>query len=419
MSRICVAFAMACLLAACASPDAPRSDSTSAAPLVPTTRVIDGITVLEHPASAFANAARFTIDTVPVAVMGGVAVDPKYDLTHADIVVPLRNGRYATFGRVGSQLMVFDAKGKGEHLWGGQGEGPGYFVRVNAMLSLGGDTLFLIDDANRRRNWVLPDRGVVRQEPYEPTLRMHGLMPTGFLEDGSLVAFDAAGRSETVDSTTRWAVPLVLMAHKGDSARVVDSIPGWEVTPFETHFRGRKAISPTLVRLGRSPKIAAWDSTITSTANDSYAIDLRRPSGHLFERITVTVPRREVTQSMRDSLIAAGLRRFSASGEGEGMVDPAESKRLISAEPIADSLPFIQGLFVTDDKTLWVVDAIAPGDPGWDATAFHTDGAIIGRLHVRGSSVPIAFTNDRVIVRTEDEDGVISFLVYRIVPTPR
>jgi hypothetical protein len=244
-------------------------------------------------------------------------------------------------------------------------------------------------------------------------------MPTGFLGAGQMVAFDAAGRNGTVDSTTRWPVPLVIMGHKGDSARVVDSIPGWEVTPVETHFRGRKAIYPTPVRLGRSPRIMAWDSTIASTDNSSYAIDLRRPSGQLFERIKVTIPRREVTKSMRDSLIAAGLRRFSASGNGEDMVDPAESKRLISAEPIADSLPFIQGLFVTDDKTLWVVDAIAPGDTGWDATAFHTDGTIIGRLHVRGNSVPVAFTNDRVIVRTEDEDGVVAFKVYRIVPRPR
>lgn len=419
MSRMRASFAVIGLLVACGSHDATRRLVTIAVPLVPTPRIVNGVTILEHPADAFTRAPQFTIDTVPVAVMGGAGADPKYDLTHADVVVPLRDGRYATFGRVGSQLMVFDANGKGEHLWGGQGEGPGFFMRINDMLSLSGDTLFLMDDANRRRNWVLPDRGVVRQEPYQPALRMYGLMPTGFLRNGQIVSFDAAGRNETVDSTTRWSVPIVIMGHTGDSARVVDSIRGWEVTPFETHFRGRKAINPTPVRLGRSPRITAWDSTIASTDNDSYAIDLRRPSGQLFERIKVTIPRRAVTTSMRDSLIAAGLRRFSASGEGEGMVDPAESKRLLSAEPIADSLPFIQQLFVTDDKTLWVVDAIAPGDTGWDATAYQTDGAIFGRLHVAGSSVPIAFANDRVIVRTEDEDGVVAFKVYRIVPRPR
>ena len=419
MRSIRSALAVTCLLAACASHDAPRSLVTSAAPLVPTTRVVDGIAILEHPADAFARAPQFTIDTMPVAVMGGAGADPKYDLTHADVVVPLRGGRYATFGRAGSQLMIFDAKGKGEHFWGGQGEGPGYFVRVNDMLSLSGDTLFLIDDANRRRNWVLPDRGVVQQEPFVPTLQLFGLVPTGFLRNGQIVAFDAAGRNETVDRTTRWPVPIVIMGHKGDSASVVDSIAGWEVTPVETHFRGRKAIHPMPVRLGRSPRITAWDSMIASTDNNSYIIDLRMSDGRLVERIRVPVARREVTAAMRDTLIAAGLRRFSASGEGEGMVDPAESKRLIAAEPIADSLPFVHKFFVTEDKTLWAVDAIAPGDTGWDATAFRTDGAIIGRLHFGGTSMPIAFANDRVIVRAEDDDGVIAFHVYRIIPRPR
>ncbi len=419
MSVVRRSCALLALLIACGSHDAPHSPLATVVPLVPTTRMVDGVILLEHPADAFDRAPQFTIDTNPVAVMGGAGADPKYDLTNADMIVPLQDGRYATFGRVGSQLMIFDAKGKGEHFWGGQGEGPGFFTRVNWMLSPGGDTLFLIDEANRRRNWVLPDRGVVRQEPYDPTLRLQALMPTGFLRNGQIVAFDAGGRNETPDSITRWPAPIVVMGHKGDSARVVDSIPGWEVTSVETHFRGRKSIQPMPVILGRSPRITAWDSTIATTDNASYTIELRRPDGRLFMRLSVPVARRAVTPGIRDALIAAGLRRFSASGNGEGMVDPAEGKRLISAEPIADSLPFIQGFSVTDDRTLWAVDAIAPGDTGWDATAFRTDGAIIGRLHVRGNSTPIVFTNDRVVVRTEDGDGVISFMVYRIVPRPQ
>ena len=419
MSSIRPALAVICLLLACSrGPSVPKSQIGASA-LAPTTRLVDGITVLEYPADAFDRAPQFTIDTMPVAVMGGAGADPKYDLTHVDVVVPLRDGRYATFGRTGSQLMIFDTKGKGEHFWGGQGEGPGLFVRVNDMLSLSGDTLFLIDDANRRRNWVLPDRGVVQQEPFVPTLQLFGLMPTGILRNGQIVAFDAAGRNETVDRTTRWPVPIVIMGHRGDSARVVDSVPGWELTLVETHFRGRRATSQMPIRLGRSPRITAWDSMIASTDNNSYTIDLRMPDGRLVERIRVPVARREVTAAMRDTLIAAGLRRFSARGEGEGMVDPAESKRLISAEPIADSLPFVHKLFVTEDKTLWAVDAIAPGDTGWDATAFRTDGAIIGRLHFGGTSMPIAFANDRVLVRAEDQDGVIAFQVYRIIPRPR
>ena len=42
--------------------------------------------------------------------------------------------------------------------------------------------------------------------------------------------------------------------------------------------------------------------------------------------------------------------------------------------PFADSLPPCDGLFTTKSGTLWVVDAIAPSDTVWTATAFQSDG---------------------------------------------
>jgi hypothetical protein len=62
-----------------------------------------------------------------------------------------------------------------------------------------------------------------------------------------------------------------------------------------------------------------------------------------------------------------------------------------------------------------VVDAIAPSDSGWTATALGRDGEILARLTVRGRSTPMAFGAGQVIVRTQDENDVVSFKVFRLI----
>lgn len=42
-------------------------------------------------------------------------------------------------------------------------------------------------------------------------------------------------------------------------------------------------------------------------------------------------------------------------------------------------------------------------------------GAIVGRLAVSGTGTPVAFGNDRVVVRTTDNDGVVAMEVRRII----
>jgi len=97
------------------------------------------------------------------------------------------------------------------------------------------------------------------------------------------------------------------------------------------------------------------------------------------------------------------------------MVDPRESERLAREAPFADSLPYFSHMMTGSDGTLWIVDAIAPGDSGWTATALRDDGAILARLTVKERSVPMAFGANQVIVRTTDDNDVVSFMVFRIV----
>jgi hypothetical protein len=121
---------------------------------------------------------------------------------------------------------------------------------------------------------------------------------------------------------------------------------------------------------------------------------------------------------MRDSAIAAGLARLEGS-QAERMVDPAESRRIERALPVADSLPPYDTWFVSPDQTLWVLDASAPGETTGGATAFRQDGTIVAQLTWSRQGRPVAFGDDRVVMRDVDADGVVALRVFRIQPKTR
>ena len=132
------------------------------------------------------------------------------------------------------------------------------------------------------------------------------------------------------------------------------------------------------------------------------------------KRIAVSGPRRPVTNAMRAAFIETQLKRLRGP-RSEGLVDASESERLIRENPSADALPPYSRLFVSPNKTRWIVDYIAPTDTSWSATAFRTDGAIIGRLYASGRTALVAFSDDRVVLRAEAADGIVSLRVHRIV----
>ena len=277
-------------------------------------------------------------------------------------------------------------------------------------MSLGGDTLLLADAATLRFNWIIPDAGVVATRAALNAFHS-GESPAGVLPGGRLVLSSAGivGRQPP-----RSEALVTVASLTGDTAREVARIPDLELVMVETRYRGRVRNLAQPLQLTRRASIVVWDTVIAVATGDGYRIDLLSSSGKTVGSIRMDRARRAVTAAMRDSVIARELRRFDGPHR-EPPVDPAETRRLIRAAPFADSLPPYEGLFVTPDHRLWVVDPIAPTDAGWSATAFRADGAIVARLEVPERSHPMAFGNDRVVVRTEDTDGVVALKVYRIV----
>ncbi|MEO5798485.1 MAG: hypothetical protein ABIZ70_02975 [Gemmatimonadales bacterium] len=395
--------------------------SIAQAPEIPATRLVGGVTLLEHRADAFARAPKLTVDPKPLLVIGGAGVDPDYGLEHVYQPVVLSDGRIAAFPWIGNSLRIFNAKGAPEKLIGKQGNGPGDFMRTTGLLLLPGDTLFTVDEANFRANWITVGKGVVRSAALLSDIRKtYNLTAIGALP-GSRIVWASNLISSTplpVGERLRRRKPFLVSSPLRDQIAFVDSIPGIEVAGFRTAYRGRKDSTALMVRLGMNSVLAVWGSGIAiANLTGEYAIERRSPTGSVIGRITVPVARRPVTTAMRDAVIAMDLARIDASG-GEHMVDIGETRRQARESPFADSLPPIQGLFATPDNTLWAVDGLSyQTGTYWDATAFRIDGAIIGRLHFTGGGVPVYFGNNSVMVRSVDDDGIVTMTSYRIVAT--
>lgn len=410
-------FGFACALSvvvAAMSNAQNRKDTIGSVPVLPHTRLEAGVKVMEHDKTAFARATQLELVGAPLTVAGGSNGDPEFDLTNAYGIALLSDGRIATLAGVGSKFFIFQANGKAQRTIGRQGKGPGEFMAPYNIVLLPGDTMFVSDPANARYNWVLADRGVVRSTALPPPTReTFGREVVGVFRDGKfLIRSSVASMDEKVDTAKRSTIMVSVIAANG-IVNTIGKFPNYDQHAIETNYRNRRALQSAINGFTRQAHVAAWDTSIVVGVGDGYRINLYNRNGTEHSRFVVNVSRKAVTPAMRDDFLDKATRRFKSTA-GEGMVDPKESERIVRITPFADSLPPYAFMFVSPNKTLWVVDGHSSIDGDWFATAFRTDGAILGRLHLKGKGIPIAFGDDRVVIRDEDRDGLVSLVVRRI-----
>ncbi len=391
----------------------------SGEPVLPDTQTIDGVLVMRHGADAFARAPVWTLDTVPQVVIDG---GEEFDLSGVPAPpIQLSGGRWVTLKAIsGVELVLFDSTGHPIRLIAGMGSGPGELMRPQLVASPGGDTLAVVDDANRTRNLYHPDHGLVSSDRFDGTVALFCFRPGGWLPDGRAVAIGGCSSNRrSADGELSTDTPLVLIAADMSSTDTVAMVPGAQMRMAEARSGSHRMMVPMWVRLGRATSVTTVDSAIVVASGvGGYVLELRDGTGRVTGRIEVDRPAVMVTDAMREAVIALELERLSTYSEG-GQMNP-DAERMTREGPIADTLPAYQAVFPGEGGLFWVMDHVLPGDTTWAATAFRADGAIVARI--RGSLTPgpygagpVAFLRDRVIMREADGDGVVRFGVYGVI----
>jgi hypothetical protein len=396
----------------------PASGVQTAGAVRPRRRIRDdGVVVLEHDAIALSRAPQLTIEAAPAAVVGGANVDVAYDVSNVTSVLLLANQRIVTFAPVESKLLLFDSSGRPVRDVVPRGKGPGELAGAPNVALGTGDTVLLPDLAELRLHWVIPDRGPVRTERLVGRLRSRGIRIVGALPGGRAVLSSAGYlREGRVGRVERPPMSVFVLPPSGE-ARVVAQVPGLETVTVATRYEGRAGIEAMALGFARSAHVLTWDTLIVTGSGEAYRLEMRNADGRVIQILSVAVPRRAVTASMRRADVTERLRQLAEYRERPR--DPRESQRLIRELPYVDSLPPYSAIFASSRGRLWVVDAVSPGDSMWSATAFRADGAIVGRLRAFTKGLPIAFGDDRVVLRWVDEDGLVTLRVHRFVHSPR
>lgn len=417
------------ILAACdraravavAGENLPATQVMTMLPISGVRDTVNGIERITFDANAFEQTAQWTIDTNAVMVAGGVDVDPDYDLTGTYHALLLSDGGVATFASVGAKLFMFSAGGKLERKVGRMGQGPGEFTNPGAPILLQGDSLLILDDANKRMSWISRDGKFAAMKKLPAGIDW-GATPLGVLPNGELLLDGSGGvvGNVDVDSVVRSSsqVQRMTIAELAlGTPRTIATVPNFQLKRVETRYRGQSGRHTTVLGYTLHATIALWDRYIVTGDGSSYKLDIRNVEGQVVRELHVARPRRLVTQAMRDSITALQLKRLNGP-HAEGMVDANESRRLAREAPFSDSLPAFQQILVSPNGTLWVVDGTALNDTSWSATAFNGDGAMIGHVHAPGFAQVMAFGDDRVLLRVEDADGVVSMRVHKLIAAP-
>jgi hypothetical protein len=412
------------LLSGCSDAQINRAKaiSTLSSKLIaPTVRMDSGVKVFEHSPRAFDEAAQFVLDTAPVMTFGGPDEQPGFEVQYVSEMHVLSDGRIVAFSSIGPKILIFDQTGKGQRSLVRLGEGPREMVRPAGVALLPGDTMVVPDPGNNRIATLLPDRGVISTAAI-PRIEREARFEqvAGVLPNGTLVLHAGGGGGNAKPGRIlREQSPISLMDRTG-SAHEIARVPALEMTTVdEIGVKGRRHPMANPLRFARYSHTVVWDTLIATGSGEGYRIDLRTREGTVIGRLLSARPRRPVTDSMRIREIAHEIEQMQQPGTEGGGAKGAwleRIKRIHNETPTADSLPPYSRVFVTPNKTLWVVDGRYSGDTSWSATAFNNQGAMLARLHVVGRSEPIAFGDDRVAVRWEDENGEIFIKVFRMIP---
>ncbi|MBP9897253.1 MAG: hypothetical protein KBF28_02675 [Gemmatimonadales bacterium] len=403
-------YILSIMLAACAgaADDAAGGLATgNTTPLAPVVRDSAGVAIYEHPADAFDRAPRFVMSEKPVTEVKGS--DFEIDLTRVRQPLLLVDGRIAFYAE--GSVVVVSPDGELAERIGREGEGPGEFQYGQLFRGLA-DTLLFDDWGTRRLSFVVPGRGVVRTRPTPAMARDDSFGLVGqFTNNGLLYA--TTGFAQTPDlakhPVIQWRVAR--LDPGTDSVVRVDSVPGPELALREGW--------PDIVRNTAIPVSIAWEADFLVSGARHWVLHRIRHDGKLICTIHVAVPRRATEPvGIRAELDEqfSQLMAAYASGRMEGRrPDSATARKRLAEAPRADSLPLIAKAFIGPDGVAWIKDGgYMYAEPTWAWTAVQKDGTILGRLVGTGNDPVVAFGAGRVMLKSEDEDGFVTFRVHTL-----
>lgn len=420
------------LLAACGKGAA--ENGTTSGPVVPVASDSAGIRILSHDAAALASAPLITFDPAPLAVIEGSAEDEAADISTIIPQLFLPDGRLLGIDRQRQVIVVFAADGSAREEFGRQGSGPGEYGGIGSILPIGDGKYLVIDFRNGRISTFDPESGPGTEFAISDAMGM-GMTTPAAMVDGKVLLYGGIFGGPEASGPPGFKTAL-LDTLTGETRRLFATAP--EPDPEESGMRvvelpgGGRAVAAVrisgITMLSAFPSAFGWNGAFVVTDPNTYRFTWHDTTGAVTQVMRVARPRVAVTEKVWQDYISDFIDQMtgaapagSAGGGlamtmmGGGTPDTAQMRQQMSGEEHADSLPSFDRTRLAPDGTLWVFDYRVPRTEGWSATAFDREGRILGRIVETTGYPPVAIGSDRMAFRTEDDLGIATITVRRVV----
>jgi hypothetical protein len=342
-----------------------------------------GIAMVENTTPAWRDGQAWRVEPKPVLQLGQLDGDQPHMFANITGAVQLADGSIAVADAGSSQLRIFDPTGQHRRSIGGPGSGPGEFRVIAAMIALPGDSLLVVDPANRRITIVHAPTGASRSQPLPgdvgllTPLALHG--ERSVIGYAAMSGFDATPGRDTID-----VFRIDLDTGHG---QLVTRLPG----ESRDHPRG----------FGPTPVIAAGPDGFWYGSGDTYELRRFDQDAALRGIARVSYAQVPVTAEM----IAHYKAQTAEANERFGM-PPRDL-------PFPTHLPPYAALLRDSEGNIWVRPLTTELQPVWNV--LDSAGRYLGDVELPTPFVPFQIGTDFVLTRGWDDFGVEYVRLYNVV----
>ena len=331
--------------------------------------------------------------------------------------VRLPNDGIALGSRFTSQIVFYDARGRGQATFGREGGGPGEFARLASILRIGGDTIAALDGQHRRISLLSAQGGLIRDYSIQPP---GNAAPVGHAE---AVGHLGAGRLlmwlQTMPGEAELAqlnrpnsvgqIPVVLFAidAQGASAQPIGVFAG------EDQYMGTSIGSQQLTSYGPAPfgrwtRFGVHDGRIYVFNNEAGSIEVHSPEGRLLSTFRTPWRPRVVNDSDRTRLIDEWVRRSPRQEEWEDR--RAHFQQLV----FPTVMPLYRDAVLGWDGIIW----LEPYSQ-WDGArrlyvGYNAEGVAVRRLSMGYRDQILQIGHDQALLRRYQDDDTEAVRIVSI-----
>jgi hypothetical protein len=383
------------------------------------TRDSAGVTIVELAAGAWEAAPVWSVDSIPLASIGGES-DSTLDLSQLGsfAVLVADNGLMVSTPQPAA-LLAFDSAGERIGQFGRQGEGPGEYRAISSIAALGGDTVMAYEIVARKG--ILYNRaGDFLSSIEMPLTGMafpYQLM--GRTSDGTFVFILQSPFAEAPpgsEAIFRPDMPVVVWRSGNESYDTLFTLPGVQSTKSKIEIAPGQAMDiARAVAFGAVTFVAVHGDQVWSTTGESFEFEARDVTGALKRIVRMPREPREVTTADQDrykGILREVWEAIRARGAPAPMVESELAK--IDATEFAPRYPAIGQLLVARTGEVWISTGVPMIDDTMEWGVFNSEGKLLGRVTLPEGMLYSA-SDDRVVLRQEDpETDLVSILVLKL-----